>query len=114
MGSQGWQAALEPGELGDAARLAEHTYEKLLGPRLTEAQANLRESGAETLALWEATQAMCSWLCRLLEAAVERDLIRYDPQARGWVGSERLCRPSIACSGRSVSRDGMRRCWFPA
>ncbi len=93
MGSQGWQAALEPGELGDAPRLAIHTYEKLLGPRLTDAQASLRECGAETLALWEATQAMCSWLCRLLEAAVERRLIHFDPRTRAWAGSEGLCRP---------------------
>ena len=93
MGREGWQAVLEPGTLGDATRLASHAYERFLGPRLTAAQASLRECGAETLALWDATQAMCSWVCHLLEAAARQGLIRYDPEAQAWVGAERLCRP---------------------
>src|SRR5271163_1505809 len=78
MGPAGWQAALEPGELGDSLRLARHAYEKLLGPRLTEMQAGLRECGAEAMELWEAVQATCVWLCRLLIAAEQRGTIRYD------------------------------------
>ncbi len=95
MGSQGWQAALEPDELEDTGRLLAHTYEKSLGPRVTESQASLSEYGAETLALWQATQAMCSWLSRVLKAALQRGLIRYDHQARTWVGAEHLCRPEF-------------------
>ena len=60
MGPNGWQAALEPGELADSARLARHAYDKLLGPRLTEMQAALRESGAEAMEFWEAVQATCT------------------------------------------------------
>ena len=93
MGEQGWQAALEPGELADVGRLSTHVYEKLLGPRITNAQANLRESGAETLALWQAVQAMCAWACRLLEGAAQRGVIRFDHRSRAWTGTESLCRP---------------------
>jgi hypothetical protein len=93
MSAQGWRAALEPDEWNDPARLVTYTYEKLLGPRITAAQASLRECGVETLSLWQATQSMCAWLCRLLEAAAGRGLIRYNPQRRVWEGSESICRP---------------------
>lgn len=93
MGEQGWQAALEPGELANAGRLSTHVYEKLLGPRITNAQASLRESGGETVALWQAVQAMCAWLCSLLEGAAQRGAIRFDHRSRAWTGTESLCRP---------------------
>ena len=93
MGPEGWQAALEPNELSETDRLSAHTYDHLLGLRLTEMQASLREYGAETLALWQATQAMCSWVCRLLQAAAQRKLIRYDPRERTWAGAASLCQP---------------------
>lgn len=95
MGQDGWPAALEPGELDDSARLARHAYEKLLGPRLTEMQAGLRESGAEAMELWEAVQATCVWLCRLLIAAEQRAIIRYDHKKRTWLGAEQLCQPEL-------------------
>jgi S-DNA-T family DNA segregation ATPase FtsK/SpoIIIE len=95
MGPKGWQAALEPGELGDPARLARYAYERLLGPRLTEMQAGLRESGAEVLDLWEAVQATCGWLCRLLTAAEQRGTIRYDHHLRAWLGAGELCQPEL-------------------
>lgn len=95
MGEQGWRAALEPGELADARRLSAHVYEKLLGPRLTDARASLGESGAETLALWQAVQAMCQWVCGLLEGAAQRGVIAFDPKARAWTGAERLCCPEF-------------------
>jgi S-DNA-T family DNA segregation ATPase FtsK/SpoIIIE len=91
----GWQAALEPGELADSARLARHVYENLLGPRLTEMQAGLRESGAEAMELWEAVQATCVWLCRLLSAAEQRGIIRYDRRQRAWLGADQLCQPEM-------------------
>jgi len=96
MGPQGWQAALEPGELADSARLIRHAYENLLGRRLTERQANLRESGAEVFTLWEAVQATCEWLCRLLSAAEQRGTIRYTHHESKWLGVEHLCRPELA------------------
>jgi len=93
---RGWQAALEPGELADSDRLIRHAYEHLLGPRLTELQASLRESGAEALALWEAVQATCEWLCRLLTAAEQRGTIRYTHHESKWLGVEHLCQPELA------------------
>jgi DNA segregation ATPase FtsK/SpoIIIE, S-DNA-T family len=95
MGPNGWRAALEPGELADSARLAKHAYENLLGPRLTEMQAGLRESGAEAMALWEAVQATCVWLCNLLTAAEQRGTIRYNHQQRAWLGADQLCQPEL-------------------
>ncbi len=95
MGPAGWQAALEPGELGDEARLARYAYDKLLGPRLTEMQAGLRECGAEAMDLWEAVQATCTWVCRLLAAAEQRGTIRYDHRQRAWSGAEQLCQPEL-------------------
>jgi hypothetical protein len=93
MGERGWQRALEPGELADARRLSAHVYDKLLGPRLTDARASLQESGAETLALWQAVQAMCQWVCGLLEGAARRGVVAFDPKTRTWTGAERLCSP---------------------
>ena len=95
IGPNGWQAALEPGELADPTRLARHVYENLLGPRLTEMQAGLRESGAEAMDLWEAVQATCAWLCRLLCAAEQRGIICYDHRQRMWMGADQLCRPEM-------------------
>ena len=95
MGPGGWQAALEPGELADSARLSKHAYDNLLGPRLTEMQASLRESGAEAMVLWEAVMATCDWLTRLLTAAEQRGIIRYDHRKRSWFGAEQLCQPEL-------------------
>jgi len=95
MGPNGWQAALEPGELSDSERLAKHAYDLLLGPRLTEMQAGLRESGAEAIALWEAIGSTCSWLCQLLSKAEQRGTIRYDRQQRAWLGADQLCQPEL-------------------
>jgi energy-coupling factor transporter ATP-binding protein EcfA2 len=95
MGPLGWQAALEADELDDLPRLIRHTYETLLGPRLTARQAALRESGAEAMALWDAVQAACQWLCGLLTLAGERGLIRYSHQQRAWLGAEHLCQPEL-------------------
>jgi energy-coupling factor transporter ATP-binding protein EcfA2 len=89
----GWPAALEPGELTDAHRLSIYVYEKLLGPRITNARASMGEYGAETLALWEAVQAMCAWVCRMLEGASRRAVISFDQETRAWTGTEGLCRP---------------------
>ncbi len=95
MGPSGWQAALEPGELADSTRLARFTYENLLGPRLTEMQAGLRESGAEAMELWEAVQATCVWLGCLLTAAERAGAIRYDHKQRAWLGADQLCKPEL-------------------
>lgn len=95
MGPHGWQSALESGELADSHRLAIHTYDNLLGPRLTEMQASLRENGAEAMVLWEAVKATCDWLSRLLTVAERHGIIRYDGHRRRWLGAEQLCQPEL-------------------
>jgi len=45
--------------------------------------------------LWEAVQATCVWLCRLLTAAEQRGIIRYDHRQRAWLGADRLCQPEL-------------------
>jgi len=93
IGPCGWQAAMEPGDIGNPRRVAEYAYNQFLGPRLTAAQASLRENGPEVLALWDATQAMCQWLSSILDLAARREIIRYDPKQRAWQGAEALFQP---------------------
>ncbi|MFN7925339.1 MAG: DNA translocase FtsK [Bryobacteraceae bacterium] len=93
MGPQGWQAALGPGQLDDVGRLCRHTYDQLLGPKITARQGNFLEAGAEILALWQATNEMCAWVSSLLVKAEARGLISYDRASKTWRGADRLCRP---------------------
>jgi S-DNA-T family DNA segregation ATPase FtsK/SpoIIIE len=51
------------------SRLALHTYDILLGPRLTRDEARLQEAAAGVLHLWEAVQSFCRWLVDLAWAA---------------------------------------------
>jgi hypothetical protein len=95
MGPNGWQAALEPGELKNSALLLEHAYTNLLGPRLTALQASLRESGAEAVSLWLAVQSACSWLCGILSSAEKHGIIRYSQHKRAWTGADQLCQPEL-------------------
>jgi S-DNA-T family DNA segregation ATPase FtsK/SpoIIIE len=47
------------------SHLAPHTYDILLGPRLTRDKARLQEASSGVLNLWEAVQALCEWLVGL-------------------------------------------------
>jgi DNA segregation ATPase FtsK/SpoIIIE, S-DNA-T family len=47
------------------SHLASHTYDILLGPRLTRDNARLQEASSRVLHLWEAVQAFCEWLVGL-------------------------------------------------
>ena len=51
------------------SHLAPHTYDNLLGPRLTRDTARLQETSSGVLHLWEALQAFCEWLVGLAWAA---------------------------------------------
>jgi hypothetical protein len=95
MGPNGWRSALEPGELKDSGRLIRHAWDHLLGPRITQMQAGLRESGAEAMELWKALQTTCEWLGRLLADAEQRGDIHYDHGRREWLGGENLCEPEL-------------------
>src|SRR5512137_2368456 len=47
------------------SHLAPHTYDILLGPRLTRDNARLQEASSRVLHLWAAVQAFCEWLVGL-------------------------------------------------
>jgi len=45
--------------------LVETAYHRVVGPQLTQAQANLQECGPQVRAYWQAMQAACQWLAEL-------------------------------------------------
>ena len=47
------------------SQLVPHTYDRMVGPRLTRDQARLQERSAGVLHLWEAVQSLCDWLVSL-------------------------------------------------
>lgn len=46
--------------------LINHTYHKLIGPRLQQQQALLHHVSEQVLTFWDAVQALCRWLTELL------------------------------------------------
>jgi hypothetical protein len=54
------------------AALVNHTYQRLIGPRLRRHQAELNLSPDQVLNFWDAAQEMCRWLAELLWKANER------------------------------------------
>jgi hypothetical protein len=57
------------------ATLISHTYQRLVGPRLRQHQAELNFWPEQVLTFWDATQEMCRWLAELLWKARERGAI---------------------------------------
>ncbi len=88
-----WQAALDQETVGDSSVLANHIYEKLVGPRLSERQGALREGGAQVLLLWKAVGELSRWVTSLLNDAQKSGRIRFDRQSREWHGDLPLCVP---------------------
>lgn len=85
-----WRRALLPGGLDDPARLREHVYNRLVGPRLARYSGTLQASGAEVLNFWRSVCEMCEWTRSLLEAAHAKGLIAYDETAESWRVSDGL------------------------
>src|SRR5262249_4831193 len=54
--------------------LVNHTYQRLVGPRLRQHQAELRFLPEQVLAFWDAVQEMCRWLAELLWKAHEENV----------------------------------------
>jgi hypothetical protein len=52
--------------------LINHTYQKLIGPRLRQHQADLNLTPELVLTFWDAAQELCRWLAELLWQANER------------------------------------------
>jgi len=76
----GLRLIVESGGDEDAtsALLLAFTWQRLLGPRLLNHAAVLRESGAEVVVLWSAMKALSRWLVRLVHA-----LLSHRPEASG-------------------------------
>ncbi|MBL8215143.1 MAG: DNA translocase FtsK [Bryobacterales bacterium] len=89
-GIHSWRHVYTANDLGDAATLQRHAWDRLLGPMLTEQQADFAEHGREALWLWDAVKAACAWLGTLLRAAQDKGWIEYDPQSEDWRGAEKL------------------------
>ncbi len=76
----GLRLIVESGADEDAtsAELLAFTWQRLLGPRLLNHAAVLRESGAEVVVLWSAVKALSRWLVHLV-----RELVACRPEATG-------------------------------
>ena len=74
------------------SRLAPHTYDRLVGPRLTRDQARLQDSSSGVLHLWVAFQSLCSWLVDLAWVAT-------NPEGRkkplSWNALRQALRPEV-------------------
>lgn len=70
-----FHAALDEAEAGLCEwrmALVNHAYQKLIGPRLRQHQAELSLSPELVLTFWDAAQELCRWLAELLWRAHER------------------------------------------
>ncbi len=83
-----WHTVLDPENLQDAARLREHVYTNILGPRLRQNQAALQDCAQQVLSMWEATGHLCRHICQLLTNSVQQRHLRYDAATRTWIGLE--------------------------
>ena len=96
--------------IGRCPEVGQHVYEKLLGPRLTNARASVREYGAWMLALWQVFEAMCFWAGRFLDGASQRGVIVFIGElARGRVRREFLLPRASSAMGNWRSLTGPRR-----
>ena len=70
-----FRAALDEAESGLdewRAALINHTYQRLIGPRLRQHQAELNLTPEQVLTFWDGSQELCRWLAELLWQAHER------------------------------------------
>jgi hypothetical protein len=89
-GPRNWSTVLRGSDLKDPALLSHHAYEQLLGPLLAQNEAQLAQSGREALWLWQAVREACTWLCGVLQAALDQGWIRWDGETGAWSGHEHL------------------------
>jgi hypothetical protein len=72
-------------------QLLEHTWQRLLAPRLRRNAAALHESSAEVMTLWKATRNLAGWLSGLVGELVEQS-----PALRGnWEKVERILQAEV-------------------
>lgn len=75
----------------DSEKWAARLYDLVLGPQLTRFEASLRESGSETLALWEGVRSFARWFCGLLRETN----VQYDDHRERWQGADALFRTEV-------------------
>lgn len=72
-------------------QLLDHTWQRLLAPRLRRNAALLQASSSHVLMLWKATQNLASWL-----TAIVSELLEQSPEMRGgWVQLERALQAEV-------------------
>ncbi len=86
-----WRSVIENAEpkLEEWQRLLqEHTYKRLIGPRLGREQAYLHHSTEQVVAFWQAARFMCHWIADLLWRGRRAAKHRTDPQINLLMSSE--------------------------
>lgn len=72
-------------------QLLDHTWQRVLAPRLRRNAALLQASSSHVLMLWKATQNLASWL-----TAIVGELLEQSPEMRGgWVQLERALQAEV-------------------
>ena len=98
-GRKNCRAALDEADAGLdewCVALINHTYQRLIGPRLRQHQAELNLAPEQVLTFWDGVQELCRWLAKLLWQAHERGLphghtlitaehpLRWELHEEGW------------------------------
>jgi hypothetical protein len=91
----GLRVAFEAGADEAVARMVEHTYRALVGPRLARHQAHLQQTTEQVLVFWQASQNLARWIADLTVRVVEA---RRD-QALGWEDVAGLIGAEVELSG---------------
>jgi DNA segregation ATPase FtsK/SpoIIIE, S-DNA-T family len=72
-------------------QLLDHSWQRLLAPRLRRNAAVLQDSSAQVLTLWNATRSLADWLSEIVN-----ELIEHQPSLRGaWEELERLLQAEV-------------------
>jgi hypothetical protein len=92
-------------------QLLDHTWQRVLAPRLRRNAALLQASSSHVLMLWKATQNLASWL-----TAIVGELLEQSPEMRGgWVQLERALQAEVplACELKEPGwTEPVRLCGF--
>lgn len=102
-----WRASLPP-DL-DPEQWSLRLYDLALGPEIGRAQASLRESGAEALAVWNGLRSFARWFCGLIREAAAQNLVSYDSLQERWCGGEDLFRAELELSAALQEPDWPRQ-----
>jgi S-DNA-T family DNA segregation ATPase FtsK/SpoIIIE len=82
------------------SQLVPHTYDRLVGPRLTRDRARLQDSSSGVLHLWEAFQSLCIWLVDLAWVATNPEGRR---KALSWNAFRQALRAEVPLEAEFLS-----------